>query len=70
MDNVLTGYREGKCVIYRALDGGLAWLAEESWDGWCDAVPARQQREASRGHTLTEAINLTKLANEQQELEK
>jgi hypothetical protein len=56
-------------VVYRTVLDDLDWVKAKSWDLWCDRDPNRMMREVSRGHTLTEAMNLTKLANEQQEKE-
>jgi hypothetical protein len=53
-----------KWVIYRTVLGDLDYLHERKWDGWCDDQPERMVREVSRGHTLVEAINLTKLGGE------
>jgi hypothetical protein len=57
---------EGKWVVYRMLGGELDFVQERKWD---DYVADRRGRltatEVSRGHTLTEASRLVKLANEE-----
>jgi len=50
-------------VVYRTL-GELEWIREKAWDDYVRETPDTVCVEVSRGHTVTEAINLTKLANE------
>lgn len=56
----------GKYVIYRTVLGDLDYMHERTWDAY---VSERGDRvvasEVSRGHTMVEAINLTKLGNEE-----
>ena len=56
----------GRYVIYRTILGDLDYLHERKWDAY---VAERGDRmvaaEVSRGHTMVEAINLTKLGNEE-----
>jgi hypothetical protein len=59
----------GKYVVYRTVLDDLDYVKEKNWDLWCDRDPNRMVREVSRGLTITEAMNLTKLVNEQQEIE-
>lgn len=59
----------GKYVVYRTVLDDLDYVKEKNWDLWCDRDPNRMVREVSRGLTITEAMNLTKLVNEQQEME-
>ena len=53
-------------VIFRTMRGELDWVRQSWWD---DYKARRGDRltavEVSRGHTLVEAINLTKLGNEE-----
>lgn len=55
----------GEFVIFR-IRGELDWVRQSWWD---DYRAKRGDRltatEVSRGHTLVEAINLTKLGNEE-----
>jgi len=56
-------------VVYRTFLGDLDFMREDQWDKWRSAVNARTVDEVSRGHTITEARNLTQLANKQTDLE-
>ena len=55
----------GEYVIFRTMRGELDWVRQSWWDDYKfrrgDRLTAT---EVSRGHTLTEALNLTKLGNE------
>jgi hypothetical protein len=53
----------GKYVIYRMDD--LDYMHERTWDAYVAERDGRMvAMEVSRGHTMVEAINLTKLGNE------
>ena len=56
-------------VVYRTFLGDLDFLREGQWDKWRSEVNARTVDEVSRGHTITEALNLTQLVNKQTDLE-
>jgi hypothetical protein len=56
----------GKYVIYRTVLGDLDYLHERTWDAYVSERDGRMvAMEVSRGHTMVEAINLTKLGNEE-----
>jgi hypothetical protein len=57
-------------VIYRSGYGELCYLPAKEWRRYVRDTPDTVCVEISRGHTISEAINLTVLANEQQEIEK
>ena len=59
---------EAKYVVYRTLNE-LEWIRDKTWDDYVRDTPNTVCVEVSRGHTITEAMNLTKLVNEQQEME-
>lgn len=50
-------------VIFRTSDGEVGWIRGDTWDDYVVNVPDTKCEFLSRGHTLTEAINLTMLAN-------
>jgi hypothetical protein len=56
-------------VIYRSGYGELCYLPAKEWDRYVRDTSDTVCVEISRGHTISEAINLTVLANEQQEIE-
>lgn len=60
------GEDDTEYVVYRTgfPSGALEYLKETQWDNYVIGVPDHRCEFISRGHTLTEAINLTKLANE------
>lgn len=63
MDNDFVIYREGYA------GKKLEWIREKTWDDYFRDTPNTVCVEVSRGHTITEAINLTMLANGQKEIE-
>lgn len=55
----------GKYVIYRTVLDDLDYVHEKVWDRYITNRGDRMvASEVSRGHTRVEAINLTKLGNE------
>ena len=59
---------DAEYVVYRTgyprVPAPLEYLEAKKWDAYVQGVPDNKCEFISRGHTLTEAINLTKLANE------
>lgn len=56
-------------VIYRSGYGELCYLPTKDWRSYVRDTPDTVCVEISRGHTISDAVNLTMLANEQQENE-
>jgi hypothetical protein len=55
-----------KYVIYRTIFGDLDYAQQEAWDRHKAQRGERlTMLEVSRGHTRVEAVNLTKLGNEE-----
>ncbi len=59
-------------VVYRTgwARKQLDYVRGKEWDEYVEATPKTLCEFISRGHTLVEAINLTKLANQQKEMER
>lgn len=58
-------------VIYREGYAGrkLEYISARVWDKYVQETPNTNCEFVSRGHSISEAINLTMLANEQKEME-
>ncbi len=61
------GADDTEYVVYRTgyprEPAPLEYLPAKQWDNYIKGVPDTRCVEVSRGHTIVEAINLTKLAN-------
>lgn len=59
------GADDTEFVVYRTgyPNGPLEYLPAMQWDNYVKGVPNTRCLEISRGHTITEAVNLTMLAN-------
>ena len=57
------GADDTEYVVYRTGFETLEYLPARQWDNYIKGVPDTKCLEISRGHTITEAINLTMLAN-------
>lgn len=66
--------KDRKFVVYRTgypnETPPLEYIEQDKWDNYLLGTPETRCVEISRGHTITEAINLTELANEQRRLER
>jgi hypothetical protein len=57
-------------VVFRTESGELEWVKAKTWDSYVLQTTKAMKREVSRGHSISEAYNLTVLANKQREIEK
>lgn len=64
MDDVEPDDEVTKWVIYRTAYGELDYAREGVWDIYVKGRDRLIMAEVSRGHTLTEAINMIKLGSE------